>query len=103
MKMKKNIEIHVRISQQEKALLSNLGIPISAVFRAGLNTLSMWIQSPPSYPCIYIHKIGNHTLPPAVGPLPPSEPPAQVCPCLACPVRAAFEQVPHLKSIDKKE
>jgi hypothetical protein len=93
--MTKNMDGHVRISAAEKAMMDEMGIGFSRVFRVGLDTLKLWIQSKGCPSCFYLYNTGQNRAPPAAASLPPSEPSAQACPCPACPIRAAFGHVPH--------
>lgn len=98
----RNFKGQVRISAGEKELMRNAGLGFSRVFRVGLDTLKLSIQRNTSPSCVYLYNTGRNPAPPAAASCPSSEPPAQVCPCLACPIRAAFGTVPHVK-VEQKE
>lgn len=98
----RNFKGQVRISAGEKELMRNAGLGFSRVFRMGLDTLKLSIQRNTSPSCVYLYNTGRNHAPPAAASCSSSEPPAQVCPCLACPIRAAFGTVPHVKN-DRKE
>lgn len=81
---------HVRISEQEKTILKNLEVGFTRVFRIGLDTLKVWIHQDTPHPCVYLYNTGQNRAPPAAALCPTSKPPAQGCPCPACPIRSAF-------------
>lgn len=93
--MSKNYEGHVRISAAEKAMMDKSGLGFTRIFRIGLDTLRLWIQSEDLHSCVYLYNTGENRAPPAAALLPSPAPLAQVCPCQACPIRAAFGILPH--------
>jgi hypothetical protein len=91
----KKYDGHVRISTAERTFMEKFGIGFSRVWRVGLDTLKMWIQGDSLSSCSYLYNTGKNRAAPGAASLPPSGPSAQGCPCPACPIRAAFGQVPH--------
>jgi len=89
-KNSKNIDGHVRISDAEKAMMENMGIGFSRVFRIGLDTLKMWIQEDTLHSCSYLYNTGKTRSAPSGTSSPPPAPLAHACPCPACPIRHAF-------------
>ena len=102
-KVVKKFKGQVRISAAEKAMMDKSGLGFTRIFRMGLDTLKLSIQSEAPHSCVYLYNTGENRAPPAAPLLPPPDPLAQVCPCPACPIRAAFGTLPHACSCGKKE
>lgn len=100
--MAKNFDGHVRIDADEKAMLDKSGMGFTRMFRIGLDTYKLWIQSGACPSCVYLYNTGKSHAPPDAALLTPRPASAQACPCPACPIRAAFGHVPHEK-IGQKE
>jgi hypothetical protein len=79
-----------------------MGVGFTRVFSIGLNTLRLWIHQRDALSCVYLYNTRQNRAPPAGASLPCSEPPAQGCCCPACPIRSAFQTVPHQKPGQKE-
>ena len=100
--MTKNFDGHVRIDADEKAMLNKSGMGFTRMFRIGLDTYKLWIQTGACPSCVYLYNTGKNSAPPAAAPMQSPAPIAQGCPCPACPIRAAFGHVPHERSGQKE-
>jgi hypothetical protein len=94
-KVAKNFKGQVRISAAEKALMDKTGLGFTRIFRIGLDTLKLSIQSTGCPSCVYLYNTGENRAPPDGASLPCSEPVAHPGCCPACPIRSAFRTVPH--------
>jgi hypothetical protein len=101
--MTKTLDGHVRICNAEKAMMDKKGWGFSRVFRVGLDTLRLWIQSDAPYSCVYLYNTGKKPAAECGASLPSSEPLAHACCCPACPIRSAFGNGAALKKSGQKE
>lgn len=87
----RNKDVHVRVNEAEKrTMVDEWGIEVSRVFRTGFITIKMWIQGEASLSCPYIHITGKNRSHPSGAVSTHPQPPAQACPCPACPIRCMF-------------
>jgi hypothetical protein len=96
--MVQNDQINSRICNQDRAFMEKIGIGPTAIFRAGLHTLRLYIRGEDRHTCYYLSRFGKAAPRPASGPEAFPALPAQVCPCPACPIRLAFMDLPHNRS-----